>query len=191
MSLQTRTKDKIWVCHCNQANEASKKLYIRPSITDHTKEMHFIRAQCSRFYCIGMWVQYPVILQQRMLTMPQLSDELKGRLLSPAGCGVHSQTDCAKICWEKLNTSPSSCQPFTSLFVSYSYALCFRPCPSGTSTVISSRFLLCLWQCRSHPSGASRRFHSLSVCVRQQNHLVISLFSNIRLISIPVYHSKT
>lgn len=114
-----------------------------------------------------MWVQCPVILQQRMLTMPQVSDGLKGRLLSPAGCEVHSQTDYAKICWEKLNTSPSSCQPFTSLFVSYSYsysyALCFRPCLSGTSTVISSRFLPCLWQGRSHPSGASTRSHSVFV----------------------------
>lgn len=47
--------------------------------------------------------------------------DLGGRLLSPAGWDIHSYPDCAKICWEKLNTSHSSCHPFTSLFISYSY----------------------------------------------------------------------
>lgn len=113
-------KKYLWVCHCNQANEALKKLHMWPSITDCTKEVHFIRLHCGGFCCAVIWVQRSVILQQWMLTMPQLSDGLRGRLLSPAGWDFHSYPDCAKICWEKLNTSHSSCHPFTSLFISYS-----------------------------------------------------------------------
>lgn len=140
-------KDKRYlrVCHCNQANEALKKPYMWPSITNCTKEMQFIRLCCGGFCPSVIWVQLSVILQQWMLSMPQLRDGLRGKLLPPAGWEIHSYPDYAKICWEKLNTSHSSCHPFTSLFVFYSYALYVRPCPSGTSASISCTFLLCLW----------------------------------------------